>query len=204
MSNIVDNPTSYFRRLIPERSEQLRAMEQEAHDEEIKIVGPVVGELLFILARVINAKRILELGTATGYSSLFLGQACTETDGSVVTLEIDPDMARRARRYFESAGLEATITVDTGEAIEMLDQLEGPFDMVFMDIEKLDYIRALAPCHRLLRPGGLLVADNVGFKDADEFNQAVRSSKDWRSVSIFAFLPLHSPEQDGLCLALKL
>lgn len=204
MSTIVEHPTSYFRQLTPERGQQLRAMEQEALDEEIKIVGPVVGELLYILARVTNAQRILELGTATGYSALFLGQACAETGGSVVTLELDLEMAGRARRYIERAGLDSTITVKTGEAIELLDHLESSFDMVFMDIEKLDYIRALAPCHRLLRSGGLLVADNVGFKDADEFNQAVRTSTDWRSVSIFSFLPLHSPEHDGLCLALRL
>ena len=204
MSSIVEHPTSYFRQLTPNRSELLRAMEQEALDEEIKIVGPVVGELLYILARVINAQRILELGTATGYSALYLGQACAETGGSVVTLELDPEMAGRARRYIERAGQETTITVKIGEAVEQLDHLEGPFDMVFMDIEKLDYIRALGPCHGLLRAGGLLVADNVGFTDADEFNQAVRTSNDWRSVSIFSFLPLHSPEHDGICLAVRL
>jgi len=204
MSNIVDNPTSYFRQLTPERSGQLRAMEQEALDEEIRIVGPLVGELLYILARVTKAQQILELGTATGYSALFLGEACAETGGSVVTLELDPDMAGRARRYIERAGLESTITVKTGEAVDLLDHLEGPFDMVFMDIEKLDYIRVLPSCHRLLRTGGLLVADNVGFKDADEFNQAVKTSDSWRSVSIFSFLPLHSPEHDGLCLAVKI
>jgi len=204
MPNIVENPTAYFRRLVPARGEQLRAMEQEALTEEIPIVGPVVGELLYILARLLNAQRILELGTATGYSSLYLGQACAETRGRVVTLERDPEMAFKARQYIERAGLSATITVETGEAIGLLAQLEGPFDMAFMDIEKVDYIRALAPCHRLLRSGGLLVADNVGFGDADEFNQALRASTDWRSVSIFSFLPLHSPEHDGLCLAVRL
>jgi len=204
MSTIVDHPSDYFRKLTPERTQQLRAMEQEALEEEIKIVGPVVGELLYILARISKAQRILELGTATGYSSLFLGQACVETDGRVVTLEIDSDMVRRAREYIERAGLETYITVEAGEAITLLEHLEGPFDMVFMDIEKKDYIRALAPCHGLLRPGGLLVADNVGFKDADEFNQALKNSPEWRSVSIFSFLPLHSPENDGLCLALRI
>jgi len=204
MSTIVENPTAYFRHLIPDRSPLLRDMEQEAQVEDIKIVGPLVGELLYILARIIKARRILELGTATGYSSLFLGQACVETGGKVVTLEIDAGMVRRARAYIERAGLETTVTVKTGDAIDLLGQLEGSFDMIFMDIEKLDYIRALEPCRRLLRPGGLLVADNVGFKDADAFNQALRNSSDWRSVSIFSFLPLHSPENDGLCLALRI
>jgi len=204
MSTIVENPTAYFRHLIPDRSPLLRDMEQEAQVEDIKIVGPLVGELLYILARIIKARRILELGTATGYSSLFLGQACVETGGKVVTLEIDASMVRRARAYIERAGLETTVTVKTGDAIDLLGQLEGSFDMIFMDIEKLDYIRALEPCRRLLRSGGLLVADNVGFKDADAFNQALRNSSDWRSVSIFSFLPLHSPENDGLCLALRI
>jgi predicted O-methyltransferase YrrM len=84
-----------------------------------------------------------------------------------------------------------------------MSTLKGSFDVIFMDIEKADYARALKDCHRLLRPGGLLVADNVAFPDADEFNRAVFKDPGWRPVSLFAFLPGHSPERDGLCLALR-
>jgi predicted O-methyltransferase YrrM len=81
--------------------------------------------------------------------------------------------------------------------------MKGPFDLIFMDIEKADYARALPECHRLLRRGGLLVADNVAFPDADAFNRAIFKDPGWQPVALFAFLPGHSPERDGLCLALR-
>jgi len=81
--------------------------------------------------------------------------------------------------------------------------LEDSFDLIFLDIEKADYIRALPPCGRLLRSGGLLVADNTGFQDADEFNRIIMNNPQWCAVHLWTLLPLHSPEQDGLCLALR-
>ena len=77
------------------------------------------------------------------------------------------------------------------------------FDLIFLDIEKLDYVKVLPECQRLLKKGGLLVADNVGFKDPEEFNQTITEHKAWRSIPLFSFLPLHSPENDALCLALR-
>jgi len=85
----------------------------------------------------------------------------------------------------------------------MLPQLQGDFDFIFLDIEKQDYIRVLPDCQRLLIKGGLLVADNVGFKDADAFNRTISGHSAWRSVPLFSFLPFHSPEKDALCLALR-
>ncbi len=75
--------------------------------------------------------------------------------------------------------------------------------MIELDIEKQDYVKLLPDCRRLLIKGGLLVADNVGFKDADEFNHTISGHSAWRSVPLFSFLPLHSPEHDALCLALR-
>ena len=77
----------------------------------------------------------------------------------------------------------------------------SPLD--FMDIEKQDYQLALQHFQNCLRKGGLLVADNVGFKDADGFNRAIAGQPDWRSVSLFSYLPHHSPEYDGICLAVR-
>jgi predicted O-methyltransferase YrrM len=75
--------------------------------------------------------------------------------------------------------------------------------MIFMDIEKDDYRRALPMCADKLRADGLLVADNTGFQDAHAFNQAVYEDPDWELVNLWTFLPGHSPENDGLCIALK-
>lgn len=194
---------NYFQGLVPRRPELLQRLEAEAARERIPIVGPVVGELLFILARVMGARRILELGTATGYSAIYLAQAVAPDFGTVITLENNPDMARRARENIASAGLSERVEVQVGDARTLMAALEGYFDLIFMDIDKEGYLPALADCHRLLRPAGLLVVDNTGFQGAADFNQALSADERWRSVNLLAFLPEHSPERDGLALAVK-
>jgi predicted O-methyltransferase YrrM len=195
---------NYFRSLVPPRGELLQRLEAEAAREHIPIVGPVVGELLFILARVMGARRILELGAATGYSAIYLARAVATESGQVITLENDPDMARRARENLAAAGLSERVEVQVGDARTIMASLTGYFDLIFMDIDKEGYLPALADCHRLLRPAGLLVADNTGFQGAADFNQSLRKDERWRSVNLLTFLPEHSPEKDGLALAVKL
>jgi predicted O-methyltransferase YrrM len=203
MSGIVENPEEYFEQFIPGRDSLLTELETEALSKEIPIIGPVVGALLYVLVRATRAKRILELGTATGYSAIFLARACKVVDGTVVTLEKDRAMALRAGENFKRAGLESNIEVRLGDALTEISAIDENFDFIFIDIEKQDYIRALPHIERLLKKDGLLVADNVGFKDADAFNRAIIENPAWRPVSLFAFLPLHSPAHDGLCIALK-
>jgi predicted O-methyltransferase YrrM len=203
MSSIVDSPEAYFRQFIPPTDSLLQEIEAEADREHIPIVGPVVGELLFILARVTRARTVLELGTATGYSTIHLARACKMNAGSLISLELEAAMARRAEGNLERAGLRDTARIVVGDALATMAGMTAPVDLIFMDIEKADYLRALPHCRRLLRPGALLIADNVGFKDADGFNRAIAADGSWRSVSLFALLPGHSPEKDGLCLALR-
>ena len=203
MSNIVAEPEDYFKKFIPKREGMLVELEAEAQREEIPITGPVVGELLYILAYVAKARRILELGTATGYSAIYLAKACESFNGHMVTLENDSAMAARAQQNFQKAGVANRIEIQVKDALQALPQMKGEFDYIFMDIEKQDYVRALPDCERLLVKGGLLVADNVGFKDADAFNRTISVNPAWRSVALFSFLPFHSPENDALCLALR-
>lgn len=203
MSKMIPDLEGAFREFVPTRDAILLELEEEARQENIPIIGPVVGELLYILARAMQAGRILELGTATGYSAIYLARACEETMGRLVTLEKDEAMARRAQANFERAGLESRIEIEVGDALAELTKMKGPFDLVFVDIDKEDYLPVLSNCHRLLKRGGLLLADNVGFKGADDFNRAISDSPQWRPVHLLSFLPLHSPEKDGLCLALR-
>lgn len=203
MSRMVPDLEGYFRGFVPPRDELLLELEREAEEEGIPIVGPVVGELLFILARAIRATAILELGTATGYSTIFLGRACEPEKGRVLTLEQDESMALRARGNFVRAGLEQRLEVRVGQALELMAAMPGPFDFIFMDIDKESYLGALPQCHRLLKVGGLLVADNVGFSEAADFNREIFRQRQWRTVHLLSFLPRHSPERDGLSLALR-
>ncbi len=193
----------YFRGLVPATDPLLQELEAEAARESIPIVGPVVGELLFILARVTGAARILELGTASGYSGIFLGRAAAANQGRVVSLELDEAMAARARANFARAGLDQVVEVKGGEALTLMAAMSGPFDLAFLDIDKESYLPALSYCRRLLRAGGLLVADNVGFTGAADFNQEILTNPAWRAIHLLSFLPRHSPEHDGLALALR-
>ena len=204
MPDLIDNPEEYFRQFLPKRDQLLIELEEEARREEIPIVGPIVGELLHILARVTQARRILELGTATGYSTIFLARAFASTRGRLVTIDNDPDMAARAKINFHRAGLDQQIDMVVGDSQEKLSEMDKSFDLVFLDIDKEQYASVLPHCRRLLKKGGLLIADNVGFKEADPFNRLISQSSEWRSVKLFAYLPFHSPEKDGLCLALRL
>ena len=203
MSDIIDHPEPYFRGLMPLRDQLLVDLEQEAEQEEIPIIGPVVGEMLSILVAVTQAEHILELGTATGYSAIHMARAFRSPNAHLVTIENDPSMAARAKRNIQKAGLAGCVEIVTGDAQAQLPDMRDPFDFTFLDIEKEFYADVLPEIYRILKPGGLLIADNVAFKDALPFNQAIFNSEKWRNVSLFSFLPGHSPEYDGICLALK-
>jgi len=203
MCAMINDLEALFREFIPPRDDLLLKLEEEARNENIPIVGPLVGELLFILARATQARRVLELGTATGYSAIYLAWGMEPQDGRVVTLELDPQMAVRARANCAAAGLDGRVEVRQGQALELMDGLAGPFDLIFLDIDKESYLPALDRSHRLLRLGGLLIADNVGFAGAQDFNREIFRRPEWRVAPLLCFLPNHSPERDGLSLAVK-
>lgn len=203
MAAMIESPRDYFRELLPERDALLLELEAEADREHIPIVGPVVGRLLATLVRVSGAARVLELGTATGYSAIWMARAFQRPDALLLTVEMSPDMARRAARNLRRAGLESQVEIRVGTADEVLEGLARPFDVAFLDIEKTAYAPAMVRCESLLKSGGLLIADNVGFEDADEFNRSIYASPQWEPVSLYGYLPFHSPEDDGLCLAVR-
>jgi predicted O-methyltransferase YrrM len=203
MCAMIADLEGHFRELLPSRDEVLLRLEREAQEEGIPIVGPLVGELLFILARAAQARLVLELGTATGYSAIYLARGCEPHGGRVVTLESDPAMAARARGNFSRAGVADRVEVRQGEALALMAGMPGPFDLIFLDIDKESYLPALSHCRGLLRRGGLLVADNVGFAGARDFNREIAKHPAWRAAPLLCFLPEHSPERDGLCLAVK-
>ena len=116
---------------------------------------------------------------------------------------MDESMAHRARGNFARAGLTEVVEVRVGEALKLMAEFSETFDLIFLDIDKESYLPALSLCRRLLRAGGLLVADNVGFSGAADFNRELLENPAWRAVHLLSFLPRHSPEHDGLALAVK-
>lgn len=204
MSDLVSNPREYFEQLVPERNNLLLELERTAQDKNIPIVGPVIGELLDILVRATRARNILELGTAIGYSAIYLCRSCPEFGGKVTTLESNPELADRAVENFQKAGLQEYIHLLNEDARRAMDKISGQsLDLIFVDIDKIYYREVLEKSKSLLRKGGLLIVDNTGFQEADEFNHIICRDPHWMQVEIYSFLPGHSPHWDGICLALR-
>ena len=126
----------------------------------LPLVDAEVGALLRVLATTLRASRILEIGTAIGYSGIWLAGALP-ADGMLVTLEIDEARAREARENFARAGVAGRVSVVVGDAQLKIAKVSGPFDLIFQDGAKQLYLPLLDRLVGLLRPGGLLVTDNV-------------------------------------------
>jgi len=123
-------------------------------------VSPAQGKLLHLLARAIGARRILEVGTLGGYSTIWLARALP-AGGSLVTLELDPRHAAVARENLRHAGLDGVVDIRVGPALDTLGTLAGPFDLAFIDADKPHNPDYFAAALRLARPGGVIVVDNV-------------------------------------------
>lgn len=203
MSKMLPDLEKCFSQLIPERNDLLKELEEQAGREGIPIVGPAVGRLLTILTKLSGGNRVLELGTATGYSALHIAQGLAP-GGTLLSLEHSSDRAVEARTNFQRGGAQDRVEVLVSDAMQALEKIEGPFDLAFLDIDKAGYIETIPHLLRLLRPGGLLVADNTGFSDAQSFNQALRQSPQWLESNLLCYLPQHSPEYDGLAMAVRL
>ena len=170
-------------------------------------VGHLEGSFLRLLVRIAKAKRILEIGTFTGYSALVMAEGLP-SDGEVVTLDIDPKATEIAKKYWQKSPHGKKIKLILGDAIESLKKLSGFFDLVFIDAHKPDYIKYWEECIPKVRQGGLLIADNVLWsgrvlnpKDEsdiaiDKFNKHV--AKDSRVEAVMLTV------RDGLILAYKL
>lgn len=123
-------------------------------------VAPVQGKLLMLMARMVGARRILEVGTLGGYSTIWLARALPE-GGELVTLELEEHHAAVARENIARAGLADRVTVIAGPALDSLDMLTGPFDFVFIDADKQNNAAYVDHAIRLSRPGTAIVVDNV-------------------------------------------
>lgn len=161
---ITDEMQAYLDALVPKRDKVLARMEDEAHREDIPIVDAYEGAFLHLLIRIAGAKRILELGTATGYSGIWMLRGTN--GGSLTTYEMDPKRAARARENLAEAGFGKQALVLEENAVEGLQKLEGRFDACFIDLlnsfRSEDITRrAFDLCMEHLEPGALLMADNA-------------------------------------------
>ncbi len=199
----------YMLDLLPERDRVLREMEQQARQRDIPIVGPAVGRVLFQYARMIGARRVFEMGSAIGYSTLWWARAVGE-EGKVFYSDGDQRNAAEARKYFQQAGVENRIHVAVGDALELLSEQKQEFDIIFNDVDKEDYPRVLHLVSSRLRKGGLFITDNVLWSgrvaqpaSKEESTRAIREFNH-RLYAMQEFLTTIVPLRDGLAIALKL
>lgn len=218
-AHVVTGPEveNYLYEMLPQRDEVLAEMEKQAIERHIPIVGPVVGRLFHLLASLVKAQTVFELGSAIGYSTIWWARAVGE-NGRVFYTDGSSQNAREARAYFERADVAEKIEVKVGDALEILsEQRKESFDIVFCDIDKEDYPRAFRMAKNFIRKGGLFVADNAlwsgrvvyaaGNPDLKtdpqhhtqqivELNRALYQSSE--------FYPVILPVRDGVAVAQKL
>lgn len=153
----------YIRATIPKSEGQLLEMEQFAKENDVPISQPESIRMIEIFIKMMNAKKILEVGAAIGYSSIRMSLA---NDADITTIELSDEMAKIAKENIEKAKLGKKIKLICGDAKEVLPELEGDgnYDMIFVDAAKGQYMEFFPHCMRLLRRGGVLISDNVLYK----------------------------------------
>jgi len=154
---------NFLASILEQTDPLLKEMEEHAKEAHIPIIQPESAHLLKILCYISKPKRILEIGTAIGYSSIILAKSMDEC-GVIDTIEINEEMIEKAVGYIKRAGLGEKIRIINGDATEVLQCLSTPYDFIFLDAAKGQYIEMLPHCLRLLKSGGIFVTDNVLYR----------------------------------------
>ena len=206
---IQDDVEGYLYQLLPERDGVIREMEEYAEQHRVPIIGPAVARLVSLLVEVSGARRIFEMGSAIGYSTIWLARAAGPK-GKVIYTDGDPEKASRAKDYFRRAGVAKRIEVRVGNALDLLKKAPGTFDLIFNDVDKHQYPAALQVALPKIKRGGLFITDNTLWSGkaarpaavgdlntlgVQEFNRAVYESKQLYPVLI--------PLRDGVTVCRK-
>jgi predicted O-methyltransferase YrrM len=209
MSSISKAIDHYLEHLAIPDDPILKEMARHAEEVSFPYVGPLVGQLLYVLASAINAQRVLEIGSGFGYSAYWFCKA-VGPEGEVHLTEKDAPDAAKAEEFLTRAGFADRIQLHRGEADELLLNIAGEFDVIFIDCRKREYPYFLDRCLSRLRIGGLLIADNVLWHgkvaheaapdDRDtlalqEFNQKIFHEPRLRSMIV--------PLRDGVSISVK-
>jgi predicted O-methyltransferase YrrM len=198
----------YMKSLIPSGDKVLEEMEEYARRNAFPMVGPLVGRFLYETALIGNAKTVLELGSGFGYSAYWFAKAIGES-GTLTFTDMSQENARIAGDFFDKAGLRDRIDIRVGDAVRILEESPGGFDIIFNDIDKEYYPGVIDKAYDKLRKGGLLIADNVlwfgrvltgdgspSTEGVREFTRLLFSHKGFFTTII--------PLRDGLSLSVKL
>lgn len=161
-------------------------------------VGRIEGQFLKLLVRLTGARRVLEIGMFTGYSALMMAEALPE-DGRLITCDVNPKAEAVARRYFAESPHGHKIEIRMGPALETIARLDGPLDLVFIDADKTNYVNYYEACLPLVRPGGLIVADNVLWSGRVIHPE----DDDTRAIVAFDDRVQNDPRVENVCLTVR-
>jgi caffeoyl-CoA O-methyltransferase len=206
---MITNPEieKYMYHLLPPRDDVLAEIEAYAAEHDVPIVGPAVGRLLASLVMMTKARRIFELGSAIGYSTIWLARAAGP-DAEIHYSDGSEANAQRARGYFERAGVSSRIQVHVGDALTALAAAPGTFDLIFNDVDKDGYPAVLEAVPGRIKTGGLFITDNTLWharvldpKEATDqgvirFNRAIFHSREFFAAQV--------PLRDGVTIAVRL
>jgi predicted O-methyltransferase YrrM len=203
--------TEYLTNLIPPRHPELQKMEAYAEEHDFPIIGPICGHMCYRVARALNAKRIFELGSGYGYSTAWFAKAVQENGGGEVHHVVwDENLSAMAREHLNVMGYKDTVRYTMGEAIMSLSATTGLYDIIFMDIDKVDYPKALGLIYEKLRVGGSLIIDNMLWsgrildqKDTSPETKAIRETTGM-IMNNDRWVASIIPIRDGLLIANKL
>lgn len=196
--------------LVPEREAEMLEMEQYADEHDFPIIGPAAGYNCYQIARMIGAHSVFEMGSGYGYSTAWFARAVKENGGGVVHHTVwDERLSKMATGHLSRLGYDGMIKYHVAEAVETLQQMDGPFDLIFNDIDKIAYPVSLPIIKHKLRSGGVLITDNIlwsgrVFDKSDQskntaairdFTRLITSDPDW----IVSLVPV----RDGMIVAYK-
>ncbi len=177
MSLLHPDLPAYLDGLVPPRPAELQAMEAEAARTDFPIIGPACGQLCYLLTRLVGARSVFELGSGFGYSTAWFALAVRDNGGGAVHHTVwDEELSQRARTHLSTLGVSGLVRFNVGEAVAALREAKGPFDVIFNDIDKAGYPASLPVIASRLRPGGLMIVDNLLWSGRI-FDQADRSEQ---------------------------
>jgi caffeoyl-CoA O-methyltransferase len=210
MSEFNQQLQAYLDGLVPERPLEIQKMEAYGKEQHFPIIGPASGHLCYQIARMIGATRVFELGSGYGYSTVWFAKAVRENGGGVVHHVVwEERLTNMARQHLAALGFGDLIQYHTGEAVQALRDTEGPFDLIFNDIDKEAYPDSLLVIEKKLRSGGVLIVDNmiwdgkVWHESAqDSSTQAIRELTR-RLTTSAQWITSLIPIRDGLVVAYK-
>ena len=158
----LERVTDYLDALVPARAPELRRMEAIARRADFPIIGPACGHVCYLVARLTGARRVFELGSGYGYSTAWFARAVDENGGGEVHHTVwDEDLSARARKHLGRLGYGKLVRYHVAEAVGELKRARGRFDLIFNDIDKHGYPGSLPIIQKKLKPGGVLIVDNL-------------------------------------------